>query len=71
MKATTPRIQCGNPPLLPEVAITEIRRHVYIDGHLTQVAEQPEIAITCTTCGKTSLTNDIILETKFIERTHQ
>lgn len=71
MNAATSRIQCGNHPPLPEVAITEIRRHVYIDGHLTQVAEQPEIAITCTTCGKTSLTNDIILETKFIERAYQ
>lgn len=71
MNAATSRIQCGNHPLLPEVAITEIRRHVYNDGHLTQVAEQPEIATTCTTCGKTSLTNDIILETKFTERTYQ
>ena len=71
MKATTPRIQCGNHPLLPEVTITEIRRHVYIDGHLTQVAEQPEITITCTTCRKTSLANDIIFETKFTERTYQ
>lgn len=71
MKATTPRIQCVNHPLLPEVTITEIRRHVYNDGHLTQVAEQPEITITCTTCGRTSLANDIIFETKFAERSHQ
>nr|DAX45590.1 MAG TPA: hypothetical protein [Caudoviricetes sp.] len=71
MKATTQRIQCGNHPLLPKVAITEIRRHVYADGHLTQVSEQPEIAITCTTYGKTSLTNDIIFETKFAERSYR
>lgn len=71
MKATTMRIQCGNHPLLPEVTFTEIRRHIYDDGRLIQVAEQPEIAITCTTCGKTSLANDIIFETKFAERSHQ
>lgn len=71
MKATTPSIQCGNHPLLPEVTIIEIRRHIYDDVRLIQVAEQPEIAITCTTCGKTSLTNDIIFETKFAERSHR
>lgn len=70
MKAATSHIQCGNHPLLPEVAITQIHRHIYIDGHLTEVAEHPEIVITCTTCGKTSLTNDITLETKSIERTY-
>ena len=36
-----------------------------------QMAEQPEIAITCTTCGKTSFANDIIFETKFTDRSHQ
>ena len=68
--ATLP-IQCGNHPLLPEATITEIRRHICDDGRLIQVAEQPEITITCTTCGKTSLTTNIIFETKFIERSHQ
>ena len=71
MKAATTRIQCGNHPLLPEVTFTEIRRHVYVDGRLTKVAEHPEVTITCTTCGKISLTNDIIFETKFVERAHQ
>lgn len=57
-------IQCGNHPLLPEVTITEIRRHIYDDGRLIQVAEQPEITITCITCGKTSPAENTVFEIK-------
>lgn len=68
MSNCVPRIQCGNHPLHPEVTITEIYSHAYIDGRLTQVAEQPEIAITCTICGNTSFANDLIFETKHTDR---
>lgn len=64
-------IQCGNHPLIPEVTITEIYRHTRIDGHLVKLAEQPEIAVTCATCGKTSFADNIAFEAKGTERTYQ
>lgn len=64
-------IQCGNHPLLPKVTIIEIYSHTHIDGHLVKLAEQPEITVTCATCGKTSLTDKIVFETKCTERTYQ
>lgn len=64
-------IQCGNHPLIPEVAITEIYSHVRIDGHLVKLAEQPEITVTCATCGKTFFTNKIAFEATRTERTYQ
>ena len=64
MNAATPHIQCGNHPLLPEVTITEIYSHTYIDGRSVQLAEQPEITITCITCGKTSPAENTVFEIK-------
>ena len=53
------------------MTITEIYRHTHIDGRLVELAEQSEIAVTCATCGKTSLTDKIAFETKYTERTYQ
>lgn len=64
-------IQCGNHPLIPEVVITEIHSRVRIGGHLVKLAEQPEVAVTCATCGKTSFTDKITFEAKCTERTYQ
>lgn len=64
MNAATLHVQCGNHPLLPEVTITEIYSHTYIDGRSVQLAEQPEITVTCITCGKTSPAENAIFEIK-------
>ena len=64
MNAATLHIQCGNHPLLPEVTITEIYSRTYIDGRSVQLAEQPEIAVTCITCGKTSPAENAVFEIK-------
>lgn len=64
-------IQCGNHPLIPEVTIAEIYSHARIDGHSVKLVEQPEIAVTCATCGKVSFADKIVFEAKRTERTYQ
>lgn len=62
------QIKCGDHYLKAKVTFTEYRYEKYIDGHSHILAEEPEITIKCTTCGRETTTNQFVVNTNMIER---